>query len=85
MQDRLVDYNLALTGGDFNGPVELSEDRKKKWDLHMSPSPSFPQQNSILDGWISNKDKIKIERISTLDTGTISDHLPVLIEIECLI
>jgi len=85
MQDRLVDYDLDLTGGDFNGSVELSEERKKKWNLQMSPSPSFPQQNAILDGWISNKNKIRIERITTLDTGTISDHLPVLIEVECLI
>ena len=85
LQDRLIDYDLTIAGGDFNGAAELTEERAKTWNLQMSPLPSFPQQNSILDGWITKKDKIRIEKISTLDTGTISDHLPVLIEIECLI
>lgn len=82
LQDRLLDYDLAVSGGDFNGPAELSEDKKKKWELHMSPLPSFPSQNEILDGWITNKSSVKVIKISTLDTGTISDHLPVLLEVE---
>ncbi len=82
LQDRLVDYDLSISGGDFNGGIELSPERMKKWELNMTPLPSFPQENQILDGWITKKDQIKIERITTLDTGTISDHLPVLIEID---
>jgi endonuclease/exonuclease/phosphatase family metal-dependent hydrolase len=82
LQDRLVDYDLALTGGDFNGAIKLSEERSKKWELQLSPLPSFPQQDAILDGWIIKKDRVRVVKISTLDTGTISDHLPVMIEVE---
>jgi endonuclease/exonuclease/phosphatase family metal-dependent hydrolase len=80
LQDRLQDYDLAISGGDFNGSATLSESCMKKWELNMSPLPSFPQANEILDGWITKKDVIQIEKITTLDTGTISDHLPLLIE-----
>ena len=82
LQDRLVDYDLAVSGGDFNGPASLSEDRAKNWNLNFSPLPSFPQQDAVLDGWITKKDRIKVINISTLDTGTVSDHLPVLLEVE---
>lgn len=84
LQDRLLDYELALSGGDFNGSMKLSEERSKKWDLYPSPLPSFPQQEAVLDGWIIRKNLVRVENVSTLDTGTISDHLPVLIEVEIL-
>ena len=82
LQDRLIDYDLAITGGDFNGPAKLNEEHEKKWDLNFSPLPSFPQQNAKLDAWITKKGRVHIEKISTLDTGTISDHLPVMIEVD---
>jgi len=82
LQDRLIDYDLSLAGGDFNGPATLNEDPAKKWDLNFSPLPSFPQQNAALDAWITKKKRVTIEKISTLDTGIISDHLPVMIEVD---
>jgi len=84
LQDRLEDYDLDICGGDFNGPISLTEERSKKWELHPSPLPSFPLQNEVLDGWIIRKNHVRIEKITTLDTGSISDHLPVLIEVELI-
>jgi len=84
LQDRLIDYDIALTGGDLNGPVSLAFENSKKWDVNMSPDISFPLNSEILDGWITHKNRVRIQSLRTLDTGTISDHLPLLLEIELL-
>lgn len=85
LQDRLVDYELDVTAGDFNGPVELHEESLKNWSLHLTPRPSFPQLNAFLDGWILKKNSVRILNLSTPETGTVSDHLPVLLELECAV
>jgi len=82
LQDRLLDYGIAIAGGDLNGAIELKPEREKEWQLCMTPEVSFPEANEKLDGWILNRHQLEVVSISTLDTGTVSDHLPVLIEIE---
>jgi len=82
LQDRLVDYGIAVAGGDLNGTMELGPERAKEWSLTMTPEISFPEGPAKLDGFITHHKKVKITKVATLDTGTVSDHLPVLMEIE---
>jgi len=82
LQDRLLDYGVAIAGGDLNGRIELKPERDREWALQMTPEISFPENNEKLDGWIVHRNRIEVLSISTLDTGTVSDHLPVVIEVE---
>jgi endonuclease/exonuclease/phosphatase family metal-dependent hydrolase len=84
LQDRLLDYDIAISGGDFNGPTSLMPERSKDWNIHMAPEPTFPETDEKLDGWILRNGLFQIHEMKTLDTGTISDHLPVLMELELL-
>lgn len=81
-QDRLVDYDLDIAGGDFNGQFELSEARQSKWKAYLAPEPTFPSihADQTLDGFIVKKERFSSVKIQTLNTGTLSDHFPVLLE-----
>lgn len=84
LQDRLLDYDIAIGGGDFNGTSSLNEERSKNWSLQMAPDSTFPETKETLDGWITKQKRVRVNEIKVLDTGTISDHLPVLLELELL-
>jgi endonuclease/exonuclease/phosphatase family metal-dependent hydrolase len=82
LQDRLLDYGVAIAGGDLNGSLALKPEREKDWTLKMTPEVSFPETKERLDGWILHQHRVQVLSMSTLDTGTVSDHLPVLMEVE---
>lgn len=84
LQDRLLDYQIDLAGGDFNGPALLDERTRPTWAEAVTPRPTYPSQipDQTLDHFILKKNRILPASIRTLDTGTVSDHLPVLLELE---
>jgi len=84
LQDRLIDYDLDLAAGDFNGTGELSESVAKKWTTHFAPEPTFPSPDpdQTLDGFILKNERFKNIRIKTLNSGTVSDHFPVFLEVD---
>lgn len=84
LQDRLLDFQIDIAGGDFNGVPLLSERVIPRWDWLKNPKPTFPSTapDQILDHFVVKQDRITGARLRTLDTGTVSDHLPVLLEFE---
>jgi endonuclease/exonuclease/phosphatase family metal-dependent hydrolase len=82
LQDRLLDYGISVAGGDLNGSMTLKPERAREWSLQMSPQISFPENEEALDGWITHTNTVQITQLCTLDTGPVSDHLPVLMEVE---
>lgn len=84
LKDRLKEYELDLVGGDFNGSIELNEGLKQTWQVFSPTQPTFPSEapHDTLDQFILRKNRFEKIRISVPDTGTLSDHLPVLIELE---
>jgi endonuclease/exonuclease/phosphatase family metal-dependent hydrolase len=83
VQDRLQDFNVKITGGDFNGDILLNpEVAAKGWSAHPAPTATFPTDHptQILDGFIL-KNEIKIQSIQTLATSRLSDHFPVRLEV----
>ncbi|NDF13970.1 hypothetical protein EB061_01430 [bacterium] len=84
LHDRLLDYQIDLAGGDFNGPALLNERTRLTWAEAVTPRPTYPSQmpDRTLDHFILKKNRIRPVSIRTLDTGTVSDHLPVLLEFE---
>ena len=84
LQNRLIDYDIHLAGGDFNGSIELSNEILEKYEAHAAPRPTFPSVDATqtLDGFILKKNHFKIIQLKTLDTGSVSDHFPVFLELE---
>jgi endonuclease/exonuclease/phosphatase family metal-dependent hydrolase len=83
-QNRLIDYQIDIAGGDFNGSIDLSPDLQTTYDAHPSPEPTSPSQqpNETLDGFVVQKNRFKNVSVKTLNTGTVSDHFALLLEVE---
>lgn len=84
LQDRILDFDLDVAAGDFNGTGVLSDSIQKTWSTHFAPEPTFPSPNpnEYLDGFILKTNRFKNIKVSTLNTGTVSDHFPVLLEVD---
>ena len=84
LQDRLIDYQIDIAGGDFNGDPKLNEGTEGNWEIHFAPEPTFPTPNPdrTLDGFIVKKKRFSSVKVSTLNSGIVSDHFPVLLEVE---
>jgi len=84
LQDRLRDYDLDLAGGDFNGGMRLFPEIESHWELHSPRKATFPsnEPTQVLDQFILKKNRFSAVRIEVPDTGTVSDHLPVLLEVD---
>jgi endonuclease/exonuclease/phosphatase family metal-dependent hydrolase len=84
LQNRLIDYGIDVAGGDFNGSIELSPELKLTYEAHPSPEPTFPSNAPVetLDGFILKKGRFKTTKLTTLNTGTVSDHFALLLEVE---
>ena len=85
-QNRVTDYGVDLTGGDFNGSIQLEPEFLERNMAIPSPLPTFPSQDpqQTIDGFILKKNRFKVVKIERLDTGSLSDHFPVLLEVEIL-
>ena len=83
LQDRLIDHEIDVAGGDFNGAIDLGESARKTHQARMPRDPTFPSNapRECFDGFIVKKTRSGSEAPVTLQTGGISDHFPVLIEI----
>lgn len=81
LEDRMLDYDLDLAGGDFNGLIRTSDEGKDKWEVYQGNEATFPSHSpsQFLDGFLVKKKRFAKVEIETLNTGTISDHFPVLI------
>jgi len=84
LQDRLRDYDLDLAGGDFNGGIALKPEHSLHWQSHEPTSPTFPSESPerVLDQFIVKRNRFEKIGIQVPDTGTLSDHLPVLLELD---
>ena len=84
LQNRLVDFNLDIAAGDFNGTATLLDSVKDQWTAYFAPEPTFPSPNpdQTLDGFILKNQRFKKIEVKTLNSGTVSDHFPVLLEVE---
>ena len=86
LADRLRDFDLDLAGGDLNGeapaPEALPADLNRGWEAPLLPGPTFPAGNASLfiDRFIVKKGRFRDVVLRVPDTGTVSDHLPVLFE-----
>jgi endonuclease/exonuclease/phosphatase family metal-dependent hydrolase len=82
--ERIRDFSPDLCGGDFNGSIEIDANLQSEFDVLPAPGPTFPtpEARERLDGFILKKSRFIPLRIEVPDTGTFSDHFPVLIEIE---
>jgi len=83
LQDRLTENDWSLAGGDFNGEFELREGMSPDWRAYPAPEPTFPslRPDQKLDGFIVKSGDFSQVTIETLNTGTLSDHFPVLLEV----
>jgi endonuclease/exonuclease/phosphatase family metal-dependent hydrolase len=85
LMQSMSDCDLAIAGGDFNGPFALSEEAAAatQLEINFSPLPSFPSENRSLDAWLTNKERVTVKNVTTITSaGLVSDHCPVLIELE---
>lgn len=82
LQNRLIDYDIDIAGGDFNGNISLTADTEKTWEGQSGSAPTFPADHpdQTLDGFVFKRERFKAVSAKTLDSGTVSDHLPVLFE-----
>jgi endonuclease/exonuclease/phosphatase family metal-dependent hydrolase len=83
LQDRLQDYDIDLAAGDFNGSFELLPELTNRFSAHMAPEPTYPslQPEQYLDHAITRIGSFREVQIKTLNTGTLSDHFPILLEL----
>ena len=84
LQNRLIDYDLDIAGGDFNGDILLSSEIEQKWKDEPTPEPTYPSINptDFLDGFVVKKNKFKSYQVTRLESGSVSDHFPLLLELE---
>ena len=85
VQDRLHDYSIDLAGGDFNGELTLLSETKQHWQALPAPEATYPSNNpnQFLDGFILKKNDFKVLELKTLPAGIMSDHLPLMVLLEC--
>jgi endonuclease/exonuclease/phosphatase family metal-dependent hydrolase len=78
LQDHLVDHDIDVAGGDFNGEFSLKSEREEDWVARPCALASFPsdQPAQKLDGFIVKRTRFSHVRVETLDAGVVSDHLP---------
>lgn len=89
LKDTFLEHHLQFAAGDFNGPAELNFQNSNhggRLVVQMSPEPSYPcnDPSQYLDGAIYNSQAVRLIKAQTLHTGVLSDHFPVLFEIEVL-
>ncbi len=84
LDERIRDFSPDLCGGDFNGSIEIDDRHRSEFEVLHAPLPTFPtpEARDRLDGFILNKTRFKPLKVQVPDTGTFSDHFPVLVEIE---
>ncbi|MBU6153789.1 MAG: endonuclease/exonuclease/phosphatase family protein [Bdellovibrionales bacterium] len=84
LQDRLQEYDLDLAAGDFNGGAFLGEDLQDTWQSLVPGRGTFPSEAPLqpLDQFILKNLRFDSIRLEVPDTGTLSDHLPVLLTAE---
>ncbi len=82
LQDRLRDLDLDLAGGDFNGEAILGPETQALYEEPSQTGATFPSDapDVLLDRFLLRKNKFQKISIRVLPTGTVSDHLPVLLE-----
>ena len=80
----LEDQKADLAGGDFNGESRIPVELEASWTRIAPPHPTFPspRPTEVLDQFLIRKNRLKLASVKVLGTGTVSDHLPVLIEVE---
>jgi len=78
LQDRLIDHDIDIAGGDFNGEFSLKPEREDRWTARSCDQPTFPsdQPSRKLDGFIVKKSRFPDARVETLNSGVVSDHFP---------
>jgi endonuclease/exonuclease/phosphatase family metal-dependent hydrolase len=83
LDERIRDFSPDLCGGDFNGSIEIDTRLKDEFEILPAPGPTFPtpEAHQRLDGFILKKSRFRPLRMEIPDTGTFSDHFPVLIEV----
>ena len=87
LEDRLRDYSVDLAGGDFNGEISVSQSVASEGWKPIHPSePTFSSKDpkETLDGFLVKESRVKVLSTQVLQTGTVSDHLPFVMEIEIL-
>jgi endonuclease/exonuclease/phosphatase family metal-dependent hydrolase len=84
LQDRLMEYNLDVAGGDFNGGALLREDLQAHFQTLTPPKNTFPSDAPLqpMDQFILKRNPFSKVTLEVPDTGTLSDHLPVLLVAE---
>ena len=83
LQNRLMDYKIDIAGGDFNGSIELTRKTLETYDTFLSPEATYPtpEAKDAIDGFVIAKNRFLNIKTLTLNTGTVSDHFPVLLEL----
>ena len=84
VQDRIRDFEVDISGGDFNGAMTLlPETEQAGFKMLAAPQATFPSASptQVLDGFILNQNHWRLESIQTQMTGLISDHFPVVIQL----
>ena len=78
LQDRLIDRDIDVAGGDFNGEFSLRPEREDRWSARACDQPTFPsdQPSRGLDGFIVKKSRFPDARVETFASGVVSDHFP---------
>jgi endonuclease/exonuclease/phosphatase family metal-dependent hydrolase len=78
LQEHLVNHDIDVAGGDFNGEFALKPECEEGWTAHPCAGPTFPsdQPSRKLDGFIVKKSRFSDVRVETPDSGTVSDHFP---------
>ncbi len=84
LQDRLTEYGLDLAGGDFNGEACIRAELQEAFQTHKPPKGTFPSDAPLqpLDQFVVKRESFSNIRLEVPDTGTLSDHLPVLLVAE---
>jgi endonuclease/exonuclease/phosphatase family metal-dependent hydrolase len=78
LQERLVDHDIDVAGGDFNGEFSLKRASEERWMSCPCSRATFPsdQPTRKLDGFIVKKGRFSTIRVETLNSGIVSDHFP---------
>jgi endonuclease/exonuclease/phosphatase family metal-dependent hydrolase len=87
LQNRLIDYGIDLAGGDFNGAISLSPEIEAYYEAHSAIEPTFPSSapTEALDGFILKKGRFQNVNLSTVNSGSVSDHFAFLFEADSAI
>lgn len=82
LSERLPDFDIDLVGGDFNGPPALTASALQSWNAVEVLQKTFPSHrpDRTLDGFVLKKSHRG--KTQVLDSGALSDHRPVLLELD---